>query len=73
MYCLNEERDPSNEFMTYAVGPITSDDALQELLRLLEGKVIDSSEDVGVVQNALYSITEGRGLTTPDRDAINDL
>jgi len=73
MYCLNEARDPSNQYMTYEVGPVTTDDALQELLRLLEGKRIDSSEDVRVVQNALYSITEGRGLTTPDRDAIDDL
>ncbi|WP_141621534.1 hypothetical protein [Myxococcus sp. AB036A] len=73
MYCLNEQRDPSNQYMTYAVGPVTSDDALQELLRLLEGKVIDSSDDVGVVQNAIYSITERRGLTTEDRDAIDDL
>lgn len=73
MYCLNEARDPSNQYMTYAAGPITSDDALQELLRLLQGKVIDSLEDVSVVQRAIYSITEGRGLTTPDRDALNAL
>ncbi|NVJ02329.1 hypothetical protein HV824_30005 [Myxococcus sp. AM009] len=73
MYCLNEERDPSNPFITYAVGPVTSDDALQELLGLLQGKRIDSADDVGVVQYAIYSITEGRGLTTPDRDAIDDL
>ncbi len=73
MYCLNEERDPSSPYITYAVGPVTTDDALQELLRLLDGKRIDSSEDVSVVQNALYSITEGRGLTTPDRNAINGL
>ncbi|MFP2960526.1 hypothetical protein ACLEPN_22565 [Myxococcus sp. 1LA] len=73
MYCLNEARDPSNPFITYAVGPVTSDDALQELLRLLNGKVIDSAEDISAVQDAIYSITEGRGLTTPDRDAIADL
>ncbi|GHG85460.1 hypothetical protein [Comamonas sp. JC664] len=73
MYCLNEERDPSNPYITYEVGVITSDDALQELLRLLDGKRIDTSEKVRVVQDALYSITEGRGLTTPDREAINRL
>ncbi|AKQ65332.1 putative lipoprotein [Myxococcus hansupus] len=73
MYCLNEERDPSNPYITYEVGPITSDAALQELLRLLDGKRIDTPEKVSVVQDALYSITEGRGLTTPDREAINRL
>ncbi|AEI68122.1 hypothetical protein [Corallococcus macrosporus] len=73
MYCLNEALDPSNPYITYRVGNVTSDEALQELLRLLEGKVIDSLDDVGVVQHALYSITESHGLTTEDREDIDDL
>jgi len=70
LYCLNEERDPSNPYITYAFAGVTRDDGLQELLRLLEGRAVKSSEDVATVQNALYSITEGRGLTREDRPAI---
>ena len=70
LYCLNEERDPSNPYTTYAFAGVTRDDGLQELLRLLEGKAVKSPHDVAAVQDALYSITEGRGLTREDRPAI---
>ncbi|MCE9672737.1 hypothetical protein LY474_33520 [Myxococcus stipitatus] len=73
LYCLNERRAPSESGAPYALGPVSTDEDLQELLRLLSGKLIESQDDINVVQTALYSITEGRGLTKVDRDAIDDL
>lgn len=73
LYCLNEARDPSNPFITYAFAGVTRDVALQEILSMLEGKTIKGEENVGAVQDALYSITEGRGLTRMDRAAMNAL
>ncbi|MCP3098569.1 hypothetical protein LZ198_06735 [Myxococcus sp. K15C18031901] len=73
LYCLNEQRGPSELNAPYALGPVSTDEDIQELLRLLEGKVIDDQDAIDVVQHALYSITEGNGLTKEDRDAIDDL
>lgn len=73
LYCLNEERDPSNPYTTYAIAGVTRDDGLLELLRLLEGKAVKSPHDVAAVQDALYSITEGQGLTRQDRPALAKL
>ncbi|QSQ25049.1 hypothetical protein JY651_08995 [Pyxidicoccus parkwayensis] len=72
-YCLNESQNPNEKGTPYKLGPVTSDSALKELLQLLSGKRIDSPEDVDVVQEALYSITESKGLTAEDRAAINKL
>lgn len=71
LYCLNEERDPSNPYITYAIAGMTTDRALQETLRLLDGRKVSDIEHVSAVQNALYSITEGRGLTREDISLIN--
>lgn len=70
LYCLNEERDPSNPFITYAFSGVTRDSALLELLRMLDGKTVDGVEDVAAVQRAIYSITDGDGLTREDRAAL---
>ncbi|WP_164018393.1 hypothetical protein [Pyxidicoccus trucidator] len=72
-YCLNESQNPNERGTPYRIGPVTSDAALQELLGLLADKRIDSEDDADVVQDAIYSITEGKGLTASDRDDIDDL
>lgn len=72
-YCLNESQNPNDTGTPYKLGPVTSDAALKDLLRLLEGKRIDTEDDVDVVQDAIYSITEGKGLTLDDRNAIDKL
>lgn len=72
-YCLNESQLPNETGTPYKLGVVTSDADLKELLNLLQGKRIDTPDDVGVVQNAIYSITEGKGLTVEDRSAIDDL
>ncbi len=72
LYCLNESGQPSEPGIPYALGPVTSDPALQDLLRRIGGKTLD---EVGmdVVQTAIYSITERRGLTWDDEQALKDL
>jgi len=73
LYCLNEQRAPSTLGAPYALGPVSTDEDLLELVRLLQNKRIETQDDINVVQFALYSITEGKGLTKVDRDAIDDL
>ncbi|MFP2911334.1 hypothetical protein ACLESD_41185 [Pyxidicoccus sp. 3LFB2] len=72
-YCLNESKSPNERGTPYALGPVTNDAALQDLLGLLAGKRIDDEDEAEVVQDAIYSITEGEGLTSADRDALADL
>jgi hypothetical protein len=69
-YCLNESQNPNETGTPYALGPVTSDPALRELLGLLEGRRIDTEDEVDAVQDAVYSITEGKGLTARDRDEL---
>lgn len=71
LYCLNEERDPSNPYITYAIAGVTTDRALQEVLRLLEGRKVSDIVQMWAVQNALYSITERSGMTQEDISLIN--
>lgn len=73
LYCLNEERDPSSPFITYAFSGVTNDRALREMLSLLDGKAVRTKEQIGLVQEALYNITEGRGLRPQDRAVLNQL
>lgn len=72
LYCLNESMSPSEGGLPYALGPVTGDEALQELLELIAGRELD--EDAAeVVQTAIYSITENRGLSPADRSALAGL
>lgn len=73
MYCLNEQRAPSEEGVRYALGPVSTDPDILALLNLLKNKVISSQDDVSVVQDAIYSITEYNGLTDEDRTRIGRL
>jgi hypothetical protein len=70
LYCLNESKSPSFDRMEYSLGNVTNDPALRELLSLLAGKTIDTEEEGEAVQGAIYSITEGKGLTSDDREAL---
>jgi hypothetical protein len=70
MYCLNESRSPSFDRMEYELGPVLSDPDIQALLTLLQGKTIDTDEERDLVQEAIYKITEGRGLTRADRETL---
>lgn len=69
LYCLNESMAPSETGVPYALGPVTSDPDLQGLLRAVSGKALNEDE-VQSLQTAIWSITEGRGLTPADRTAV---
>lgn len=66
-YCLNASKNPNERGTPYRLGAVTTDEGLRELLGLLAGRSVDSEDDVDVVQDAIYSITEERGLTDRDR------
>ncbi|WP_163998322.1 hypothetical protein [Pyxidicoccus caerfyrddinensis] len=72
-YCLNEALLPNDTGTPYRMGPVTSDSALKELLGLVDGKRVSGEEEVDVVQHAIYSITESKGLTSGDRADLADL
>jgi hypothetical protein len=73
MYCLNESKSPSFDRMEYSLGNVTSDPDLRELLSLLSGKTIDTDDEWALVEESIYKITEGRGLTRADREALRQL
>lgn len=72
LYCLNESMGPSEPGVPYALGPVTDDPDIRALLDSLKGVALDE-DGREVVQTAIYSITEGRGLTPADRTALRAL
>jgi hypothetical protein len=73
LLCLNKARAPtSGPDDTFTVGPVTQDPAVLELIELVRGKALDVLDD-GVLQKALWNITDGDGLTDEDRAAIRAL
>lgn len=70
LYCLNLGRHPTAGGQdTYQSGPVTDDAAVLELLSLLQSKDVPPSFEFPL-QEALWDITDGNGLTQDDRDAI---
>lgn len=72
LYCLNESGQPSEAGIRYALGPVSSDPAIQDLLGRIGERTLDE-EAADAVQDALYSITEGRGLTWTDEQKLKAL
>lgn len=70
LQCLNEKRSPSFDKMEYRLAGITTDPDLLELLAILDTKKIETDEHHEIVGEAVYSITEGTGLTAGDRAAL---
>ncbi len=54
----------------FELGPVTQNSEIQELLNLLKNKRIAEPDGAGVVQAALWNITDGKGLTAYDKQAI---
>ncbi|MBX2920921.1 MAG: hypothetical protein KF746_01915 [Chitinophagaceae bacterium] len=70
-YCLNSGRSSvitGND--VFKLGPVTQNAAVNELMELLKNKRIDNIEAAGIVQAALWNITNGNGLTELDRQFI---
>lgn len=72
LYCLNEERAPSEPTLPYSLGAVTDDADMLALIERARGLELDE-DGVQVLQTAIYSITEGRGLTPADRAALATL
>jgi hypothetical protein len=72
MYCANKTRQPANEDTEYTLGPVVRDPALDELFGLLNGKHI-SADHTELVQNAVWEITDGEGLTRELRRALSSI
>src|SRR5690606_26356554 len=81
LLCANETKDPSSEYHTYKFGNITSSKLIRDFMAILQNKKINfsdyteaqSSQRVTAqyaVQDALWAITDGNGLT---RYYINEL
>ncbi|WP_292035650.1 MULTISPECIES: hypothetical protein [unclassified Brevundimonas] len=69
LQCLNASRSTGRARDTYHVGPITQDEPITQLIRMLDGKAL-TDEHIPAVQNALWSVTDGDGLLPRDRDAL---
>lgn len=69
MFCLNEARSPSETGVPYALAAVTNDPDMLDLLERVRGLTLDE-EAAETLQTAIYSITEGRGLTPADRAAM---
>ncbi len=74
LYCLNEDRNPTAGGQDlYDLGPVTQDASVLELSALVKDKTLPLVDPNSTVQVALWSITEGAGLTATDRQAISKL
>ncbi|MBJ6764014.1 hypothetical protein JGU66_24845 [Myxococcaceae bacterium JPH2] len=73
-FCLNHSRSASEPKARYTLGPITQNAQVKELISLIKGKnVAEDGSKVEVVQEALWHITDGSGLTADDRAALAEL
>lgn len=71
-YCCNESRAVPNDTDRYTIGPITDNADLQTIVGITKHKLLDVS-NVNVVQNAVWSVTDGSGLTQSMIDSLNAL
>ncbi|WP_292035642.1 MULTISPECIES: hypothetical protein [unclassified Brevundimonas] len=66
LQCLNAGRSPGFIGDRYRPGPVTEDPALLDFVALIQDKAL-TLENAAVVQDTLWRITDGEGLTAADR------
>lgn len=79
-YCVNGGKHASSSDDVYSFGPVTNSVLIKELLDLLKGKKVnkeDYKDDysgyydaIGVLQDAIWAITDYTGLAKENKDAI---
>lgn|SRR5690606_2510727 len=79
-FCANSSRSSSSRSCLYSMGLVTKSSLIGELITLLQGKLINAEDygsDVdgymsaaGIIQSALWSITDGEGLQEYERSSI---
>jgi len=70
-FCCNEHREIPNSADSFRIGPITDNSGLNQLITLVRDK--DISGNLGMVQRAVWLITDSTGLTQAYLDSLNAL
>ncbi|SEN72570.1 hypothetical protein SAMN05216436_120104 [bacterium A37T11] len=86
LYCLNKDKKGSDSNTTYVFGPVITSPLMKELMVLLKPKKIkfsdfDNTEPTNFsygdvtreIQEIIYHITNGKGLTQEDRNYIKSI
>lgn len=71
VFCCNRYREIPAEDDTFLLGPLTDNPDLQRLVQLVRNKNI--SQHLGMVQRAVWTVTDSTGLTQAYIDSINAL
>ncbi len=71
VFCCNRYRQIPTEADTFRLGPLTDNPELQQLAQLVKNK--DISQNLGMVQRAVWTITDSTGLPQAYIDSINAL
>lgn len=71
VFCCNRYRSIPAEDDTFLLGPLTDNEELKRLVRLVRDK--DISVNLGMVQRAVWMVTDSTGLTPAYIDSINAL
>ncbi len=71
VFCCNRTREIPAEDDSFQLGPLTDNPALKELVNLVKNKRI--SVNLGMVQRALWMITDSTGLNQAYIDSLNAL
>jgi hypothetical protein len=71
VFCCNERREIPDDLDSFDLGPTTDHSGLQELAGLVHDK--DISGHLGMVQRAVWLITDSTGLNQVYRDSIDAL
>lgn len=71
VFCCNRYREIPAEDDTFLLGPLTDNPDLQRLVQLVKTKNI--SQHLGMVQRAVWTVTDSTGLSPAYIDSINAL
>jgi len=72
-FCCNEDGDEPDDDANYTIAGRENDKETQELLDLVADKTVSGDEPLDLVQEALFQITDGEGLTDSTRALIEAL
>jgi hypothetical protein len=72
-FCCNKHRDIPDVADTFALGPMTDNAELQQIVSLVKDKDISRATDMSMVQHAVQMVTDSTGLTQAYIDSINAL
>lgn len=73
-WSANEDRDEPEDESVYDIDLVAWDREMKELYDLLQGKIIhDTLVDLDLLQDALWEVTDGEGLTDSTRAWIKEL